>query len=377
MTASMKAGAARALRVCLVVPYDIGPEAGGVKQHALHLMAALRTLGDEVWLIGPTTQTLTTPGLHGFRGVVNVPANGSDNQLGLLVSPLQVWRFFRRHRFDVIHLHEPQGPLLPYWVAWLTPGIARVATFHAYAENDSTVWGRKLSGRCLFPWVHRGIAVSKPAARYAAVSWRRALTIVPNGVCAKVFRPPTELTPGLSEAGPLRLMFVGRLADSRKGARYILEAFARLRKRGVNVSLDMVGQTAGYGPLPTLPGLTYHNEVSTDDLARRYRDTDVLVAPATGQESFGIILLEAMASAKPVICSDIDGYRSVIAAGGARTVPPADADALTDAIAAFAALPTAERLAMGQVNAKHAQQFHWDSVVHKVRNEYLAAIDAA
>jgi phosphatidylinositol alpha-mannosyltransferase len=340
-------------------------------------MAALRRLGDEVWLIGPTTQQLGTPNTVGFSGVVSIRGNGSNNNLGIFVRPWQVQRFLKRHRFDVVHLHEPQCPLLPFWVTWLSGTAARVATFHAFAENNSALWSRRAMGATLFGRIHRAIAVSQPAARYAQGSWRRDLAIIPNGVCAKVFRPADAETPALPEEGPLRLMFVGALTDTRKGARHMLEAFRRLRARGIGVVLEMVGDTEGYGPLPEQPGLTFAGEVSTDDLARRYRDTDVFVAPATGQESFGIVLLEAMASGKPVICSDIEGYRSAITPEGAVLVAPNDPAALTEAIADFAARAPAERQAMGQANLAHVQQFDWDNVVHQVRGEYLAALRAA
>lgn len=377
MSAPNLAGRSKPLKVCLVVPYDLSPEAGGVKQHALHLMAALRRLGDEVWLIGPATQPLATPGLKGFSGVVNIRHNGSDNQLGLLISPWQVWQFFQKTRFDVIHIHEPQSPLLPFWTAWLTPGIARVATFHAYAEDNAALLGRKLLGALIFPWIKRAIAVSAPAKRYAQASWTRPLAVIPNGVCGKVFRPATDETPSVAGEGPLKLMFVGRLADARKGAKHMLDAFAALRAQNVNVGLDMVGATDGFGPLPTMDGLNFSPDITTDDLARRYRNTDVLVAPATGQESFGIILLEAMASAKPVICSDIDGYRGVACTKGARFVPPGDTQALIAEITAVADMDEAQRRAMGEANLAHVKTFEWDHVVHQVRAEYLAAIEAA
>lgn len=376
MSVPTEVGPTRPLRVCLVVPYDLSPEAGGVKQHALHLLAALRRLGDEVWLIGPATKPVTTPGLQGFAGVVNIRHNGSDNQLGLLISPLKVWQFFRKHRFDIIHVHEPQSPLLPFWAAWLTPGIARVATFHAYAEDDAALFGRKALGALIFPWLKRAIAVSQPAKRYAQGSWVRPLTVIPNGVCGRVFRPAAEETPSVATEGPLKLMFVGRLADARKGARHMLEAYAKLRAQDVAVSLDMVGATDGFGPLPEMPGLTFSPDITTDDLARRYRATDVLVAPATGQESFGIILLEAMASAKPVICSNIDGFRGVACTTGTVFVPPGDTQALTQSIREMAGHSWQARRAMGEANLKHVKTYEWDSVVHKVRAEYLAAIEA-
>lgn len=395
----------RALRICHVVPYDLAPEGGGVKQHALHLASALRRLGDEVTIIGPASAQLTDQGLQGFAGVVNIPSNGSDNMLGLLVSPIKIWRFFRRHHFDVVHLHEPQSPLLPYWCIWATGGTARVATFHAYAESQSLLWLRRLIGRLLFPRLQRAIAVSSSAARYAAASWKRPLTIIPNGVPTAMFCPdegtsadaralsqsntshqagavsalppsPPPLSPD-APSTPLRLLFVGRLADRRKGARTMLAAYARLCAAGASVTLDMIGEIAHFAPRPQLPGLTLWDQVTLPALIEHYRSCDIFVAPSTGQESFGIILLEAMACGKPVICSDIDGYRDVIGGAGAILVPPDDVDALETALWRLLRAPTAERAALGATNLAAAQAYDWDRLVHRVRAEYLAAIDAA
>src|SRR5258706_13708343 len=103
------------LRVCMMVTYDLASVGGGVKQHAVHLAASLRRSGDEVTLVGPSSEPSADPDVVTFGGIVNVPNNGSDNMLGLLVSPRAVAAFFREHRFDVIHVHEPLNPTLSYW----------------------------------------------------------------------------------------------------------------------------------------------------------------------------------------------------------------------------------------------------------------------
>src|SRR5438876_2987515 len=123
----------------MVVPYDLADE-GGVKRHALHLADRLRRGGDEVAVIGPLSRGEPDAGGFGFGGVVNVRANGADNHLALLTPPWAVRRFFRENRFDVVHLHEPFVPLLPYYAVWLSAGAGVVATFHMYAENEPPAW---------------------------------------------------------------------------------------------------------------------------------------------------------------------------------------------------------------------------------------------
>ncbi|HEX4419608.1 MAG TPA: glycosyltransferase family 4 protein [Kofleriaceae bacterium] len=362
---------------------------GGVKQHALHLAASLRRLGDEVMLVGPSSVPTNERDVHSFSGIVNIPANGSDNNLGILVSPRAIAKFFRENRFDVIHIHEPLQPALSYWTVWLTRRIPHVATFHAFMEEEGMVlrWARKAWGATMFPWIQRAIAVSAPAARYAAHAWNRELAVIPNGVPTDIFTPPddydapevhsvSDLDPAAIGAPPVKLLFVGRIGDARKGARFLFEAYRGLVARKLPVTLDVVGELGSADPPPELPGLTYHGAVPFDRLAEFYRTCDVFVAPSTGQESFGIVLLEAMASAKPIVCSDIEGYRQVATTEGSTLVAPSDAKALEDALARIAMVDPATRRRHGHANRRHAEEFDYDRLAERVRHEYHLAIAA-
>ena len=364
------------LNVCIVVSYDLDEDGGGVKHHAMHLARTLRQGGDRVTVIGPSTVARNTPEIVGFRGVVNVRSNGSDNRLGIFVSPVSVWRYFRRNRFDAIHIHEPLQPSLPYWVSYFTPGIPKLCTFHAFSEHAS--WrlktARQACAPLILPFIGRAISVSKPAARYAADNWRGPISVIPNGVATDVFHPGARAGTNWKPGDPvLRLFYIGRLSDERKGFRFLLEAFARLRARGVPVELDAVGEQAG-APMPSaMPGFRYHGAVPLADLVERYRACDVLVAPSTGQESFGIVLLEAMASGRAIVCSDIEGYREVVDDQGAVLVKPHDASALEAAIASLASDPA--RIArMGEWNRRRVTAFDWVAVAPRIRSEYEAAI---
>lgn len=366
----------RSLRVCIVVSYDLDEDGGGVKHHALHLARALRHGGDHVTVIGPSTVARNTPEVVGFRGVVNVKSNGSDNRLGIFVSPVSVWRYFRRHHFDAIHIHEPLQPSLPYWASWFTPGIPKICTFHAFSEDAS--WslrsGRQICAPVLFPFIGRAIAVSKPAARYASDNWPRPISVIPNGVATDVFHPGARTGAGWRPGeGVLRLLYIGRLSDDRKGLRFLLEAFVRLRARGTPVELHAVGEQGGAPMPPSMPGFTYHGAVTLAELVERYRACDVLVAPSTGQESFGIVLLEAMASGRAIVCSDIEGYREVVDDQGAILVKPRDANSLEAAIAILA-LDPARVAQMGEWNRRRAPAFDWLALAPRVRCEYEAAI---
>jgi len=361
------------LSICMMVTYDLAAPGGGVKHHAQQLAAALRRRGDEVTIVGPSSAPVRAPNTYGFGGVVNIPANGSDNELGIFVQPWQVSRFFRRRAFDVIHIHEPAQPSLSYWSVWMTRATPHVATFHAFAEAETPAFtlARRFWGHTMFPLFQRAIAVSDAAASYASAVWKRPLAVIPNGVPTNVFTPAPRLHDG--NRAPVKLLFVGRLGDARKGSRYLFDAYRMLVARGVRVTLDVAGELGHAAQPPALPGLTYHGAVGFERLVQLYRDCDVFVAPSTGQESFGIVLLEAMASAKPIICSDITGYRQVVTEGGASLVPPCDAAALAAAIERLAIQPQLRRH-QGEINRRAVLAYDWERLADRVRFEYLAAI---
>jgi phosphatidylinositol alpha-mannosyltransferase len=364
------------MKICMVVPYDLAEE-GGVKRHATQLAASLRLLGDEVDILGPCSDGRAL-GDHvfGFGGIVNIPANGSDNRLGIFVRPDKVWRLVRERRYDVIHIHEPLQPSLNYYAVWSAPSTAaRVATFHAMMEQESTALlrARKFWSAIAFPSYDRGIAVSPAAAEYARITFDKPLAIIPNGIRTELYQPTP---PSPSEA--LRILFVGHWRDSRKGLPSLLEACAKLRERGVPWTLDIVGD-GGHQPRVALPGVTYHGAVSSERvIAERYRACDVFVSPAIAGESFGIVLLEAMAAARAIVCSDIPGYRYAVGGGsgaesGAKLVAPGATEGLAAALAELAADPAA-RLRLGAINRERVRMFEWDRLVAQVRDEYFAAL---
>lgn len=359
------------LRVCIVAPYDLATRGGGVKHHIVGLAGALRARGDSVTILGPASRPVREEGIVTTGGVVSIQSNGSANALPLFASPFETLRFFQSTAFDVIHVHEPPIPSLAYWATWLTPGIPKLCTFHAYADAPPALLriGQKLFGAVQYPFYARGLAVSHAAAEYAARAWSRPLAIVPNGVDTELFSPPA-VEP---EQGPTRLLFVGRLADARKGWNVMLDAYHRLLAMGANVTLDVVGDPSGAPALPDVPGLRVHGSLGLSDLIERYRACDLFVAPSLSQESFGIVLLEAMATGRAIVCSDIRGYREVAKPGGAAFVRANDAELLAATIASLAADP-ARRAAMRAFNATSVKIYRWPALAEQVREHYLATI---
>lgn len=239
---------------------------------------------------------------------------------------------------------------------------------------------RSALGSLMFPALSAGIAVSPAAADYAARVWKRPLHVIPNGVPIGMFHPPAGRRNSVAANGgpnvPLKLLFVGNWRDGRKGLPVLLDAHRRLLESGESVTLDVIGQGAPATRQSVLPGVTFHGPIEDDrTLAEWYRACDVFVSPATGRESFGIVLLEAMACGRPLVCSDIRGYRHVVDPEGACLVPPGDSDALAKAIRTLAGDPE-RRTRMGQRNREAAERYGWDTIARRVREVYREALAA-
>jgi phosphatidylinositol alpha-mannosyltransferase len=172
------------------------------------------------------------------------------------------------------------------------------------------------------------------------------------------------------------LLFVGRISDERKGFRYLLDAFCHARAAALDIELSVVGDNGSARVLPNIPGLIYHGALPRKRLIEEYQRCDVFVAPSTGQESFGIVLLEAMACGKPVICSDIPGYRTTVEGSCAILVRPTS---VTDLVAAFqqALAVRGDLAAMGELNRRHSRTYDWARVADRVRQEYLHTLVVA
>nr|MBA2275306.1 glycosyltransferase family 4 protein [Chloroflexota bacterium] len=171
------------------------------------------------------------------------------------------------------------------------------------------------------------------------------------------------------------LLYVGRF-ENRKGLLYLLKAYRLLRKEGFDCRLLLVGsgpqerEAQRYVATRRLQGVEFLGRVSDEDKARYFATADVYVSPATGQESFGIVLLEAMAAGTPIVCSDIHGYKGVVRRGEqALLVPPRDHFALAEAIARLLRDPEM-RARMGASSRERAVQFSWENITAKVDAYY-------
>jgi phosphatidyl-myo-inositol alpha-mannosyltransferase len=361
----------------MVSPYDLTVP-GGVQSHVVHLARALTALGDEVTLVGPGT---AAGGELSVGRSQKVPFNGS-------VAPIALWptsyrrtvRALRDLEPDVIHVHEPLVPWVG--VAAATSALAPVVgTFHAWSDTSRAYRLARPVGRRVLSHLAAAVAVSEAAAEYHAAALgvaARRFRIVPNGVDLARFDGARPLE-GLHDPGVPTLAFVGRL-EPRKGLEILIRAFTRLKADRPDLRLLVVGEgpererCQALLPARLRADVVFLGRVDVEELPGCYAAADVYVSPALGGESFGIVLLEAMAAGRPVVASDLPGYRSVLRDGlQGCLVPPNDPVALATTLGTLLDNP-ALREAMAREGRRTVAAYDWPVVAATLREVYRSVV---
>jgi len=369
------------MKIALVSPYDY-PYPGGVTEHVRNLAEQFRSRGHEVHVIAPSSSDRASleamPWVHRVGRVVPVSANGSVARLNPpMQGYLQVKRLLAYQSFDIVHLHEPMMPSLPLTVLRHSQAI-NIGTFHAYGRTNLRYFYTKPMLRPQFKKLHGRIAVSRPARDFVAQHFPADYRIIPNGI--EYTRFATAGMPIEPADERLDVLFVGRL-EKRKGLRYLLRAWPRVRLERPEARLFVVGGGRGlesyrrWAHRQGWSDVVFTGHVSPDELVRRYQAAAVFCAPSTGQESFGIVLLEAMAAGRPLVASQIPGYAEVMTDGReGLLVPPEDAQALAAALIRL--LGDADlRRRLGARGRETARAYDWPLVADRVLAYYHETLD--
>ena len=363
------------MRVCVVTPYDLSHD-GGVNRHARSLASALRELGHEARVLGPASGEVPD-GCDGLPGVTPVPANGSVARISLLSWARPTRSYLEAGRFDLVHVHEPIVPG-PGRHALRHARVPVVATFHANAERElrlqTALRAVASSGLSRIAF---GIAVSQAAKRFSRAIYRGRVAVIPNGVdlgrFAHAVRGPAP-TAARHPHARLRVLFVGRFEEPRKGLSVLLDAAAILDAGGRPVDVRVVGAGTPERFARRAEGLrvSFLGRLGDAELAEEYRQADVFCAPSVGGESFGMVLVEAMASGCPVVASDLPGYADA-ARGAALLAPTGDARALAAALwrAGHDEELRARLVARGRARAA---ALAWSRVAARVAHVYRVAL---
>lgn len=353
----------------------------GVQQYIVMLGTYMRNHGHEVHYLVGETQRDDIPNLHSMAKNIRVHFNGNSLTIPLPASGRKIKTLLQQEQFDVLHVQTPHSPFMGAKVVRrAASGTIIVGTFHILPFGVLSYIGTWLLGLALRSNLRRFngfISVSQPAARFANQTFGITSKIIPNAVVIKSFRSgkkiATKKTSGLS------VVFVGRLVE-RKGCRQLISALVRLHESGrldPTVTLELCGEGPLRAKLETMveeAGLTeqvtFHGFVSETKKIAVLQKADIAVFPALAGESFGIVLLEAMAAGRPVVLGGNNpGYQSVLAATPEAVVDANKPDVLAEQLQSFLVSPKKrERLYAQQ--QKLVQQFDVEVVGKQVEQFY-------
>lgn len=355
------------MRIGLVCPYAWDAP-GGVRSHVYDLALTLRERQHQVSVLAPAEDPDSLPDwvVDGGRPV-SVPYNGSVAKVNFgFKAARHVRRWIREGQFDVLHVHEPVAPGLSILALWAAHGPL-VGTWHSSTARSRILSAgyyvaqtamEKLSGR---------IAVSEDARRTLVAHVGGDAVLIPNGVRLRDYASPERLE-AIDPERP-SMLFLGRIDEPRKGLDVLLGALPAIAEAIPGVQLVVAGPGDVDDRRSSLPAqiadrVVFLGRVSDADKVRALRSVDAYVAPHTGGESFGIVLIEAMAAEVPVLASDIPAFRRVLADAGA-VFASQDEAGLADAAIDLLTNPgrRAELIARG---SQRVRAFDWDTVVDDV-----------
>jgi phosphatidylinositol alpha-mannosyltransferase len=390
------------MKIGLVCPYNI-TLGGGVKEVISALQTELIRRGHDVQIITPEPRGGSESHKDGNTIFIGGGADlksplSTTAQVSAAYDPEVIQQMLDREQFDILHFHEPWVPVLSRQILSRSKSV-NIATFHA--KMPENVMSRTLTKvvtpytKSILKYLHELTAVSDAAAEYVRELTDRSVTIIPNGIDLTHFKelkqpvkPKTKITSKTAAAkvepkikaksSSQTVLYVGRL-ERRKGVKYLLKAFQVLQQKHEDVSLILAGDGPDREKLEEmvrmleLRNVTFTGYVSEAEKLHMLQTCDLFCAPAIYGESFGIVLLEALASGLVTVAANNPGYASVMQGLGALSlVNPRDT---VEFARRMDLLLREESLRnMWQAWAKsYVKQFSYDNVVDQYENLYKQA----
>ncbi|NIY69813.1 glycosyltransferase family 4 protein [Streptomyces malaysiensis] len=366
------------MRIGIVCPYSWDVP-GGVQFHIRDLADHLIRRGHQVSVLAPADdETPLPPYVVSAGRAVPVPYNGSVARLNFgFLSAARVRRWLHDGAFDVIHIHEPTSPSLGLLSCWAAQGPI-VATFHTSNPRSRAMIAAYPILQPALEKISARIAVSEYARRTLVEHLGGDAVVIPNGVDVDFFADAEPKEEWRGET----LGFMGRIDEPRKGLPVLMRALPKIFEARPGARLLVAGrgdekEAVADLPAPLRERVEFLGMVSDEDKARLLRSVDVYVAPNTGGESFGIILVEAMSAGAAVLASDLDAFAQVLDGGAAGELfANEDADAL--AAAAVRLLGDEKRLAeLRERGSRHVRRFDWSTVGADILAVYETVTDGA
>ena len=383
----------RPLNIGLVSPYDYSSQ-GGVTEHIKYLSRELQAAGHQTKILAPfsSERDEIPEDVYALGAVTPIPAKGTVARISL--SPdlgRTIKAILRTERFDVVHVHEPLMPAVPLLV--LRHSISpNVGTFHAFGESFAGYAMGKPILRRFFERLDGRIAVSPAAMEFVSQYFGADYEIIPNGVDIARFSTDVPPIPWMRDGRPT-ILFVGRFEEGRKGLKWLLQALPIVEPYFPDLRLVVAGKGDPDEMAEWLPLRDYSRQgrviyrsagsaleveftgfVSAEELPRYYQSCDIYCAPSTGGESFGIVLLEAMAAGTPILASRITGYSTVLTHGREGFLAePKNSAAIAAGLIRLLSDPTLCQY-MGAAGKRTARQYDWPIVAGRVLAFYEKTI---
>lgn len=365
------------MKIALVSGYDYSFH-GAVADHVRNLALQLRLFGHTVHVMAPCSDPSRILDEHfiPMGRPVPIPTRGSIARISLSIwMASRTKELLRKGSFDVVHLHEPFSGILPVNILRQSVSL-NVGTFHTY--EGTRLWDLGLA-RLARPWFKKldgCIAVSEPARDFICNYLPGPYEIIPNGINISEYSNGSKPYARF-EDGMINILFVGRL-EKRKGLKYLLGAFAQLKWSFPNVRLLVVGPGTPDEDSYRIIGernirdVIFLGSVSESEKIRYYKTADIFCAPAIGQESFGVVLLEAMAAGKPIIATAIRGYSSVVThEKEGLLVSPENEYSLADGLSKLISHPNLAKV-MGANGQLKASNYCWSKISKRIEGFYIS-----
>lgn len=358
------------------------PHTGGVAEHIFYLCNTLRAMGNDARILAPSygnNDPWTADHIIRLGRAIKIPKNRSFSVMtfGILI-PWKLRRLLETEAFDIIHLHGSIAPTLPY----LALKYSKAKNFITFHSAHDTSYGYVLWEPVLEQYFRKldgVIAVSTVARDSVSRYFPGEYRIIPNGIDTERFTPNLAPIEELAKFSP-KILFVGRF-EPRKGLKYLLQAFPMVLKEIPTAKLVVVGQGfleryyRRYVEEHIKEHVFFVGHVPANELPRYYASCDLFCSPATGAESFGIVLLEAMATGTPIVCSDIPGYRTIMEEGNEGLFFRAcDPSSLAERII-FTLKDRKLMSDTGERGRKKALAYDWEKVTKRVLDYYCEVLD--
>lgn len=366
------------LNIGLFNAYEMDHAEGGVKENIGNTALYLRKRGHTVSIIAPKNQGLEYTGSE-----IIYLGKASDHKTNGTITPTdrspesfsKIRLLHETLNLDVAHYHEPEISAPSLQSLWISKAV-NFATFHAYNEKHFNLKYYLISRlRFLFDGKLSGkLLVSEAQRPFAEYYYPGEFKVISNGIDTEKFKPTNQKIERFAD-GKVNILFVGRL-EERKGLKHLLPAYKEAKAKYPNLRLIIVGSGPQREELESIvesegiEDVCFEGQVPAKEKPNYYATADIFCSPATGGESFGIVLLEAMATGVPVIAGDNPGYRTVVTGEEGLLVNPADTHQFARYIVQLA-LSKTERTSRGEAGLKKAQDYTWPKKVGELEEYYL------